>query len=229
MRIHYIQHVDFEDLGIIATWAKQSGHIISGTKIYQGESLPVLANFDVLISLGGPQSPLAYTKYPYLKDERDLIKTAIHANKYVVGFCLGAQLIGEALGEKTEKSPHKEVGMFPVDLTESATVDPIFKDFPNTFVALHWHNDMPGIPKDAKVIAISAGCPRQIIRINKKVYAFQCHLEPLYNGIEKMCMADPTMLGPSEYTQTPTEMLAADHMTMNQLAWKFFDRWLGRA
>jgi GMP synthase (glutamine-hydrolysing) len=33
---------------------------------------------------------------------------------------LGAQLIGEALGAKTERSPEKEVGVSPIQLTPEA-------------------------------------------------------------------------------------------------------------
>ena len=175
---------------------------------------------------GGPQSPLAYTEYPYLKDERDLITAASAADKYVIGFCLGAQLISEALGAKTEKSPNKEVGMFPIELTAAGKTDPIFKNFPTTFKILHWHNDMPGIPASAELLAYSAGCPRQILRVSDKVYALQCHFEPTQENVAVMCAEDAEMLAPSEYTQTPAEMLAEDYTLMNEMACQFFDSWL---
>jgi GMP synthase (glutamine-hydrolysing) len=41
----------------------------------------------------------------------------------------------------------------------------------------HWHNDMPGLTPNAKIIAFSAGCPRQIIEYSKLVYGLQCHME----------------------------------------------------
>ena len=44
MRLHYIQHNPFEDLANIALWAKESGHDISGTRIYAGEKLHVRAD-----------------------------------------------------------------------------------------------------------------------------------------------------------------------------------------
>lgn len=79
--------------------------------------------------MGGPQSPLALAKDPYLKDEIDLIKKAIHADKGVLGFCLGAQLIGEALGGRTESSPEKEIGVYPISLTSEGLQDDLFKDY----------------------------------------------------------------------------------------------------
>ena len=59
------------------------------------------------------QSPLQIEESPYLADEIAAIKAALAQNKRVLGFCLGAQLIGEALGAKTARSPEKEVGVYP--------------------------------------------------------------------------------------------------------------------
>jgi len=226
MRLHYIQHADFEGLGIIAQWAQQHQHSVSCTKIFAGEILPSVKDFDVLICMRGPQSPFAYTEYPYLTDERDFIAAAIAADKYVVGFCLGAQLIGEALGAKTEKSPHKEVGMFPIELTAAGRAASVFKNFPTMFKVLHWHNDMPGIPVGAEVLAHSVGCPRQIFRVSDKVYGFQCHFEPMRDNVATMAKCDADMLTASQYTQTLEQLLAEDYTAMNELACQFLDAWL---
>ena len=223
MRIHYIQHADFEGLGSLANWAKANQHSITCTKIYAGEQLPAWQTFDILLSLGGPQSPFEYTRYSYLEVERDFIAQAINADKYVIGFCLGAQLIAEALGAKAEKSPYKEVGMFPIRLTTAGINDPILKYFPAEFKVFHWHNDMPGVPQGAEILATSDGCPRQIFRISDKVYGFQCHFEPTRDNVISMAKADAAMLGDSKYTQTVEQMLAEDYTTMNALASRFFD------
>ena len=84
--------------------------------------MPVSAeHFDLLIVLGGPQTP-ATTKgeCPYFDAEAEeaLIAKAISSGRAVVGMCLGAQLIGEALGAKYESSPQKEMGKFAITLTE---------------------------------------------------------------------------------------------------------------
>jgi GMP synthase (glutamine-hydrolysing) len=229
MKIHYIRHADFEGLGIIAQWAEQYGHSVSCTRIYLGETLPSLDEFDLLISLGGPQSPLHYDQFPYLLDERDLISQAIAVGKYVIGFCLGAQLIAEALGAKTEKSPHKEVGLWPIVLNEAAKADKVLQHFPEQFKVLHWHNDMPGFTSEMTLLASSAGCPRQVFSVGDKVYGFQCHFEPTLADIEVMCEEDPGMLTPSDYTQATELMVQEDIAKMNALTIMFFDLWLGEA
>src|SRR5579862_1536272 len=176
MRIHIIIHASFEKPGVIETWATHKGHTISYTHTYLGEQLPDSSQIDFLIIMGGPQSPLELDKYPYLRDEMALTKLIINQKKVVLGICLGAQIIGESLGAKTERSPNKEIGVFPIHLTTEGNQDFIFKQFPESFDVMHWHNDMPGVPAGSTILAYSEGCPRQVIRYNERVYGLQCHM-----------------------------------------------------
>ena len=49
---------------------------------------------------------------------------------------------------------------------------------------------MPGLTKDAVVLATSQGCPRQIIRFSPKHYAFQAHLEFDPEAVDLLIAAD---------------------------------------
>jgi GMP synthase (glutamine-hydrolysing) len=155
MNILCITHADFETPGIIEDWAKQKGYGFSICRPYKGEGCLIHDPFDVLIVMGGPQSPLEIDQDPYLKDEIELIYKAIQETKIVLGFCLGAQLIGEALGGRTERSPEKEVGVYPIFLNEQGREDPLFEGLPNLIPVIHWHNDMPGETKNSVVLASS--------------------------------------------------------------------------
>ena len=148
MRIHTIIHAPFEKAGVIESSAISGGHELSSTYTYKGEELPDISTIDFLVVMGGPQSPTELDKYPYLRDEIDLTRQVIDQKKAVLGVCLGAQIIAESLGEKTERSPNKEVGVYPIQLTKDGENDPIFGMFPKSFDVMHWHNDMPGIPKE---------------------------------------------------------------------------------
>ncbi|WP_405116897.1 hypothetical protein MHH28_06930 [Paenibacillus sp. FSL K6-1217] len=99
---------------------------------------------------------------------------------------MGAQLIGEALGAKCERSPETEIGCYPITFTEEGQKNHLFSHFGETSVVGHWHNDMPGLTSNSQIIAYSEGCPRQIIRYQKFVYGFQCHLEFNHKLIELM-------------------------------------------
>lgn len=224
MKILCIMHADFETPGVIQDWARDKGYAFLISKPYQGEDCLRHQDFDLLVVMGGPQSACALENDPYLYDEVTLIQRAITAQKMVIGFCLGAQLIGQALGAQAERNPEKEIGVFPITLTAEGQQDRIFKDFPKTFSVIHWHNDMPGLAKDSLILAASAGCPRQIVKYSSRVYGLQCHLEITKQGIETMTAACPDDFKPSVYTQTPQELLEQDYAPINRAMYTVLDR-----
>ena len=124
MRVHFVIHESFESAGAYLPWAESRGYTISWSRVYAGETVPANADgFDMLVVFGGPQSPrttLAECPYFDSQAEQHLINQAIAARKIVVGICLGSQLIGEALGAKVCQSPEKEIGHYPIALTEAA-------------------------------------------------------------------------------------------------------------
>ncbi len=227
MKIQLILHASFEPAGIIQNWASDKGHELIAVAPYRGESMLDQTEFDALIILGGPQSALSLSEYPYLEDELAVIRESIKSAKKVVGFCLGAQLIGQSLGAPAERSPFKEIGMWPIEFTESGREDQFFAGFPSVFNVLQWHNDMPGVPKDASVLARSKACPRQIIRFKEHVYGLQCHPEmtlSVLRRLAKHCVAD---LDGGRFVQAPEVLLQHDLSDMHEKAFCFLDRFFG--
>ena len=194
MRIHCVLHASSEGPAAIEHWAQAKGLEFATTKTYAGEQLPDTNEFDFLVVMGGPQSPLEIEKHPFLRDEIELVSRAVADHKVILGICLGSQIIAEALGAATQRSPEKEIGVFPIDLTAEGRVDPIFKNFPDKFSAFHWHNDMPGIPKGAVLLAQSLGCPHQAFRYGDRVYGLEFHLEPTRESAMELidnCVSHP--------------------------------------
>lgn len=215
MKILIVTHASFEKPGSIETWAKNNGHQTREVSPYKGEKLPDIKEFDFLVVMGGPQSPLEIKDAPYLADEIKLIQQALNEKKRIVGICLGAQLIGEALGAKTERSPNREIGAYPLELLQDAKYDPVFQQFPDKFNVMHWHNDMPGLPKGAALLAKSEGCPRQAFRYGDRVYGFQCHFEltkELVEGMIDHCMND---LKQGPYVRSIKDLLETDYAEIN--------------
>nr|WP_218059264.1 hypothetical protein [Gilliamella apicola] len=151
MHIHFIIHEDFEAPGAYEQWAINNHHTITYSRVYLNEPLPnSIDDIDFLIVMGGPQSP-STTKQECAhfdsKAEQAIILSAIKAEKVVIGVCLGSQLIGEALGASYSNSPEKEIGKFPIMLTQIGKTNPLFTDFGSTLEVGHWHNDMPGLKR----------------------------------------------------------------------------------
>ena len=81
MRIHSLQHERFEGLGNIEVWAKNRGHSISRTLLYNNEELPDVNDFDWLVFMGGSMNIYKEDKFPRLIKEKNFIAQAIAANK----------------------------------------------------------------------------------------------------------------------------------------------------
>ncbi len=235
MNLHIIMHESFESPAAIEIWAKQNNHPVHYTRLYNHEQLPKNSDqFDMLIIMGGPQSPATTTtECPYFNAQQEIafIQAAIAANKLVLGVCLGAQLIGAALGAQYERSPHREIGVFNVTLTDDGKQDEIFSAFPSTFAVAHWHNDMPGITKEAKILAFSDGCPRQVIRYTPKVYGFQCHFEMTLDAIENMLAhvgGDIKNKNNLPFIQTAEQLRQNNYDSFNKLLFQFLDQFSKR-
>jgi GMP synthase (glutamine-hydrolysing) len=230
MKLHIVMHEYFEAPAAIATWAEKKGHETTYTRLYSGDTLPEKCDFDFLVVMGGPQSPATTVEEsPHFdaKKEEALIKAAVDQGKLVFGVCLGAQLIGEALGAAFDHSPNREIGVYPVTLTEDGKQDSIVSTFPEAFPVGHWHGDMPGLTPEAKILAVSEGCPRQIVRYTPKVYGFQCHFEFTPTAVEDLIENDAEALEQFEslpYVETPDVLRSHDYTQMNQLLFGFLDK-----
>jgi len=229
MKIHIIMHESFEAPAAIELWAQNKGHEVTYTRLYAGDTFPEKCDFDFLVIMGGPQSPattIAESPHFDAKKETIFIRRALDENKLVLGVCLGAQFIGEALGARFDHSPNREIGVFPLQLTEAAKHDPIFSTFPPQFMVGHWHGDMPGLTDDSEVLAVSEGCPRQIVRYTQKTYGFQCHFEFTAEAIEGMIKNNAHELEEYKglpYIETAEQLKAHNFTEMNALLYTFLD------
>lgn len=234
MKIHFIVHEVFEAPGTYWEWAKNRSHELSVTKLYEGDCLPKDSSiYDMLIIMGGPQSPTTkLSECPYFDAlaEISLIQEFIKADKLIIGVCLGAQLLGEAYGATVEHSPEKEIGNFPISLTESGRADECLKAFGKSLTVGHWHGDMPGVIETSEVLAVSQGCPRQIVKYSSKHYAFQCHLEFSKPLIEALLAEEVDYNEKAKshlYLQEANAMLGYDYTEMNHVLEQFLDALTG--
>jgi len=212
MRLHYLQHVPFENIANIQTWAKNKGHPVTKTVLYYDEALPGLKSFDMLIVMGGPMNVYEEKDYPWLDREKKFIREAIDSGKLVLGICLGAQLIADALGGKVAKNGAMEIGWYDVSLTPEAKTSPVFKSLPGTFMAFHWHGDMFSIPEGARRMTYNEACENQAFEYNGgKVVGLQFHLESSddsINRLTKNCGDDLSEEG--RYIQKKPQLIGQD-------------------
>jgi len=198
LRIHYLQHVPFEGAAGIATWAEARGCPLTRTRLYEGKSPPTLDAFDLLAVMGGPMNVYEHGAYPWLASEREFIQRAVDGGKRVLGVCLGAQLLADALGGEVTRNAHTEIGWWPIRLTPAGEAQTLFADWPTEVTAFHWHGDTFAVPPGALHVAESDACRSQAFVFGARAVGLQCHLEYSPASIEAMVehCADELVDGP---------------------------------
>lgn len=207
MRIQALQHVPFEGLGSISSWVAEKGHSVHTCELFRNEPPPDPDQFDWLIVLGGPMGVYDEAQHPWLVGEKRLIESAIRAEKTVLGICLGAQLIATVLGKKVTRNPQREIGWFPLKLTQIALQTRIFDSLPAELTVFHWHGDTFEIPDGAIHLASSAACTNQAYLYDKRVLGLQFHLETTPMAAHALVTHCADELTDGEYIQSPTEIL----------------------
>ena len=211
MRVHVLQHVSFEGPGIIGEWAKEEGHDISVTRLYEeGMRLPDLDSFDFLVVMGGPMGVHDEGEYPWLVPEKKLIGEAIGARRPVLGICLGAQLVAAVLGARIHRNEHREIGWAPIGLTEPGRGAEVLSHFPDELEVFHWHGDTFEIAEGAVNLAQSVGCAHQAFLFGENVLGIQFHLEVTPKDVVAMLEETEEDLTPDLHVQAPASILEKD-------------------
>lgn len=208
MRIQYFQHVPFEGLGCIQGWVRDKKHQLLRTCLFQNDPLPEVKDFDWLVVMGGPMGTADEKQYPWLALEKRLIENAIHEGKAVLGICLGAQLIANVLGARVYPNQYKEIGWFPIQLTEAGISSSLLGFLPPRFDVLHWHGDTFDLPGGAIHLARSEACEQQAFAYAERVVGLQFHLELTPKNVRELIRNCAEELVESKYIQSPSQMLA---------------------
>jgi GMP synthase-like glutamine amidotransferase len=206
LRLHYLQHVPFEGLGSILPWAEVNGSTITATRFYQNPSLPGLAAFDFLVIMGGPMGVHDVRQHPWLTHEKQFIREAVAAGKAVLGICLGAQLIADALGARVYPNDQREIGWFDIHRTPASADHAIGAGLPSRIKVFHWHGDTFDLPPGALALARSAACRNQGFVLGDRVVGLQFHLETTPESLQALIENSRDDPRPGPFVQSPEAM-----------------------
>ena len=139
--------------------------------------------------------------------------------------------MARALGAGVYKAPVKEIGWFPLTLTEAGSASPLrHLDGPKTAV-LHWHGDTFDLPDGAERLASTENCLNQAFSWGKSALALQFHAETMGRSLETWFVGHT-----GEIAATPGISVAglrADTArwtpVLEPLARRFFKEWLNAA
>ena len=202
---HILQHVPFEDIGSISAWLKSRKATTTYTRFFAGDSLPQIDDLDCIIVMGGPMSANEESLFPWLRSEKDFIRSALGRKIPMLGICLGAQLMASALGACVYPNAHKEIGWFPVSSVTSG--NDAFR-FPERISAFHWHGETFDLPEGSLLLAESEGCAHQAFQIGDHAIGLQFHLETTLESLQSLIENCRHELKPGRYIQTEQQMLS---------------------
>jgi GMP synthase (glutamine-hydrolysing) len=150
------------------------------------QSEPPAGPFDGLIVLGGIVNPDGTGGDAPLDRERETIADAHARGLPVLGICLGAQLLAQALDGSAERLPVGEVGWVPIEFGEEAERDALLAGAPRRLDVNEWHDYACIPPAGAAVLARSPACV-QAFRVGATSWGLQFHVEVTRPVLEEWC------------------------------------------
>jgi GMP synthase (glutamine-hydrolysing) len=222
-----IQHVAFEDLGVLGPLLREQGFEVS----YLEAATTADAGWgrardaDLLVVLGGPVGVGESGEYPFLGTELELLRSRIAGERPTLGICLGAQLMAVACGGTVAPGAAAEIGYGPVDLTAAARGSAL--EALNGAPVLHWHGDVISTPAGLPPLAVTAACANQAFAVGTNVLALQFHLEADVALLEQWLVGHAYEIAARGVSVAQLRQDAQEHgAVLASRAEQVFSRWL---
>jgi GMP synthase-like glutamine amidotransferase len=179
MNILVLQHIAVESPGVFLDFFREDGFSWKQVELDEGETIPDLEPYDVMVVMGGPQDVWQEEEYPWFVPEKAAIrKFVLDMQRPYLGICLGHQLLADATGGRVGLAKTPEVGVLTVSRTEAGRADRLVRALPDPMTVLQWHGaEVTALPSNGEVLAQSDVCGIQAARVGKYAYGFQCHVE----------------------------------------------------
>jgi GMP synthase-like glutamine amidotransferase len=175
VKILVLQHVASEHPGSFRDVMAREGHTMHAVELDEGETIPNLEGYDILLVMGGPMDVWETDKHPWLLEEMAVIRDWVGAGRPYLGLCLGHQLLAQSCGGHValmDGAPEVGISRVPIQ------PDPIFTGVPPLCTCFQWHGaEVKRLPEGATLLASSEACGIQAFRLGDAAYGLQFHME----------------------------------------------------
>jgi len=203
MKLLVLQHVQVEHPGVFRDFLRADGVQTDTVQLGDGEKIPPLDPYDMMLVMGGPQDVWQEAEHPWLVKEKAAIRRfVVDMGRPYLGICLGHQLLAAAIGGSVVLAGQAEVGVMPVSMTGAGKSDPFFQGIPDPLTVLQWHSaEVTFLPSNTQVLASSDACAIQAFRYGRHAYGLQCHVEitpdtvPEWAAIPEYALALEKLMG----------------------------------
>lgn len=172
MKIAAFQHTAGEPLGFFEPFFAEREIPYEYIRLYEINEIPE-TDATHFIFLGGPMSVNDEEEYPYLKEEKEVIRLAVARKKRVLGICLGAQLIASAFGKRVYRDI-QETGWCSIRREPAA--EGILPMLPDQFFAFQLHGETFEIPDGGRLLFTGEKVKNQAFLCGSAL-GLQFHLE----------------------------------------------------
>jgi GMP synthase-like glutamine amidotransferase len=205
------QHMDHDTPGRFSDFFAEDGYVPASVRLWEGQAIPPLKDYDFLFVLGGAQDIWEEDLYPWLAAEKEAIRewVAMRAKPYI-GICLGHQLLASALGGTVGKAERGEVGVHEIKIADTA--HPFSAGMHGIHRVMQWHlAEVKVPPKDAHVLASSESTAIQALAVDSHAIGLQFHAEftpqtvASWESLPSYVAALEKNLGPGAYARVVTD------------------------
>lgn len=223
MNLVIVEHEADASVGRLAPHL--ADHRVTMVRPSAGDDFPATTGVDGVIVLGGSMGAYEEDTHPWLAAEKDWIAGLVADEVPVLGICLGAQLLADAVGGRAFRAERRvEAGVYALHLTEAGRSDPVMPRAGDRVFAVH--GDTFELPPGATLLA----------RTDDYVHAFRIgsalgvQFHPETDADTAIAWAHSLVASVLHRAGTTVERFTAQLRTaevdLDADAHRFFDAWL---